>query len=147
MFQSIFGHFQFLHTFHIFWQHCTCQHFHDRSLTMSNITVTICLRLNEILQNMGDDHLDWSATHYMTNSAIKEALTLHQISLWHSCGYGWPLNWCPNPRSSRQSPIAPQSDRSNHKKINISKTTGPISTIFGHKLGDIQEQILWTGQP
>ncbi len=50
--------FNFLHTFHIFWQHCTCRHFHDRSLTMSNITVTICLRLNEILQNMGDDHLD-----------------------------------------------------------------------------------------
>ncbi len=42
--------------------------------------------------------------------------------------------------------IAPQSDRSNHKKIHISKTTGLILTKFSHKLGDTQEQILWTGQ-
>ncbi len=68
-------------------------------------------------------------------------------SIWHSCGYGWPLNWCPNPRSSHWLPIAPQSERSNHNKIHISETTWPILLKFSHNVRNTQGQILSTGEP
>ncbi len=76
----------------------------------------------------------------------KNTLTLPQISLWHSCGYGWPSNWCPNPRSSHQLPIAPQFWHEITKKIHISKTTGPISTKFSHKVEDTKGQIILKGE-